>query len=153
MPAPIRPTRNGELWQAKFARNLARDARALEQLRVAGYRVIVVWECETKRGEAEILARLSREFAEETGARERRHADADQQFRMQDCSTEFAQRRRSRDQRRHQKYIVVFGEDRSSCSQSEQITGSYFASGKPDNATSDKTDTGFVAPTFDCARP
>jgi uncharacterized protein YecT (DUF1311 family) len=40
-----------------------------------------------------------------------------------------------------------------SCSQSEQVTGSYFASGKPDNATSDMTDTGFVAPTFDCARP
>jgi DNA mismatch endonuclease (patch repair protein) len=61
--ATTTPTRNGEFWQAKFARNLARDARALEELRVAGYRVIVVWECETKRGEAELLARLEREFA------------------------------------------------------------------------------------------
>jgi uncharacterized protein YecT (DUF1311 family) len=40
-----------------------------------------------------------------------------------------------------------------SCGQSEQITGSYFPSGRPDDATSDKSDTGFIAPTFDCARP
>jgi len=33
-----------------------------------------------------------------------------------------------------------------------QITASYFAGGKPDTAT-DKTDTAFVAPTFDCTRP
>ncbi|MHC2332372.1 lysozyme inhibitor LprI family protein [Bradyrhizobium sp. USDA 4454] len=37
------------------------------------------------------------------------------------------------------------------CSSMWQITGSYFAAGK-DNA-SDKADTTFVAPTFDCTRP
>jgi len=61
--ATTTPTRNREFWEAKFARNVARDARALDELRAGGYRVIVVWECETKRGEAELLERLSREFA------------------------------------------------------------------------------------------
>jgi DNA mismatch endonuclease (patch repair protein) len=62
--ATTTPTRNREFWEAKFARNLARDARALQELRAGGYRVIVVWECETKRGQAELVARLSREFAQ-----------------------------------------------------------------------------------------
>lgn len=37
------------------------------------------------------------------------------------------------------------------CSSMWQVTGSYFAAGK--DAASDKTDTAFIAPTFDCARP
>jgi hypothetical protein len=46
-----------------------------------------------------------------------------------------------------------FDYDTLSCRNSEQITATYFASGKPDASASDKTDTGFVAPTFDCAHP
>jgi DNA mismatch endonuclease (patch repair protein) len=57
------PTRNREFWQAKFARNLARDARTSEALRAAGYRVIVIWECETKRGAPGLLERLRAAFA------------------------------------------------------------------------------------------
>jgi Lysozyme inhibitor LprI len=38
------------------------------------------------------------------------------------------------------------------CKNEDQITASYFASGKPD-AASDKSDTSFVAPTQDCLRP
>ncbi|MHC2253272.1 uncharacterized protein YecT (DUF1311 family) [Bradyrhizobium embrapense] len=37
------------------------------------------------------------------------------------------------------------------CSSMWQVTGSYFAVGK--DAASDKADTAFVAPTFDCTRP
>ena len=37
------------------------------------------------------------------------------------------------------------------CSSMWQVTGSYFAAGK--DAASDKADTAFVAPTFDCTRP
>lgn len=44
------PTRNREFWEAKFARNVERDARAAAALRARGYTVIVIWECETKRG-------------------------------------------------------------------------------------------------------
>jgi len=39
------------------------------------------------------------------------------------------------------------------CRNPVQITASYFASGKQDAAATDKTETGFVAPTFDCVRP
>ncbi|MGF6307148.1 uncharacterized protein YecT (DUF1311 family) [Bradyrhizobium sp. i1.8.4] len=39
----------------------------------------------------------------------------------------------------------------SDCSSMWQITGSYFAAGK--DTASDKADTAFVAPTFDCTKP
>jgi DNA mismatch endonuclease (patch repair protein) len=41
------PTRNREFWEAKFDANRARDRRAVEELETAGYRVCVIWECET----------------------------------------------------------------------------------------------------------
>lgn len=40
------PKRNSAFWLAKFARNIQRDHAAVEQLRRAGYRVTVVWQCE-----------------------------------------------------------------------------------------------------------
>jgi DNA mismatch endonuclease (patch repair protein) len=60
--ATTTPTRNREFWEAKFARNVARDLRTAEALRAGGYRVIVIWECETKRGEAELQERLRSAF-------------------------------------------------------------------------------------------
>ena len=42
------PTRNREFWVAKFRTNRARDARAIRSLRMSGYRVFIVWECETQ---------------------------------------------------------------------------------------------------------
>jgi len=54
---------------------------------------------------------------------------------------------------------VVLGEDewshagQTDCTYTWQITGSYFADGRPDGkAPADKADTAFVAPTFDCTR-
>lgn len=44
-----RPSTNVEYWEQKFARNRARDARVREQLEAAGWKVVVVWECELKR--------------------------------------------------------------------------------------------------------
>ena len=41
------PARNGELWREKFARTVARDVRNLAALGEQGWRVLVVWECET----------------------------------------------------------------------------------------------------------
>ncbi|MFC6046403.1 very short patch repair endonuclease [Methylobacterium hispanicum] len=38
-----------EFWQAKFARNVERDAQAQERLAAAGWRVLVIWECETAK--------------------------------------------------------------------------------------------------------
>lgn len=51
------PTRNRKFWEAKFLANIARDRRKVEQLRALGYRVLVLWECETE-DEAELTARL-----------------------------------------------------------------------------------------------
>lgn len=41
------PKRNREFWEAKFAANVARDARAMRELDALGYHVVTVWECET----------------------------------------------------------------------------------------------------------
>jgi DNA mismatch endonuclease, patch repair protein len=41
------PKSNVEFWQAKFKNNVARDARAKEQLERMGWHVAVIWECET----------------------------------------------------------------------------------------------------------
>jgi len=46
-----------------------------------------------------------------------------------------------------------FDEDRTDCQHMWQITGSFFADGKAEAVTAEKTDTSFVAPTLDCTRP
>jgi DNA mismatch endonuclease (patch repair protein) len=43
------PKSRVEFWQAKFEANVARDARAAEQLRHQGWIVVTIWECETKQ--------------------------------------------------------------------------------------------------------
>jgi DNA mismatch endonuclease, patch repair protein len=54
------PKRNREFWLSKFAANEARDARCAEELRAAGFRVLIVWECEseTERSLATTLRRF-----------------------------------------------------------------------------------------------
>ena len=46
------PKSNREFWEKKFARNVCRDSLQYEELRAMGWRVIVVWECETKNLQA-----------------------------------------------------------------------------------------------------
>lgn len=41
------PGRNRPFWEAKFAANVARDRRTLRELRAMGFRVAVIWECQT----------------------------------------------------------------------------------------------------------
>lgn len=41
------PTTRSEFWQDKFRRNVARDASVERRLADAGWRVLVIWECET----------------------------------------------------------------------------------------------------------
>jgi DNA mismatch endonuclease (patch repair protein) len=52
------PASNAERWKLKFDTNTERDARKENMLRAAGWRVIVVWECELKRAPTERLDRL-----------------------------------------------------------------------------------------------
>lgn len=46
---PSTPKRNVEFWEAKFRRNVERDARALAELEALGWHALVIWECELKR--------------------------------------------------------------------------------------------------------
>lgn len=45
------PKANAGFWEKKFAENVARDARQRAGLRRAGWRVLVLWECEAKSSE------------------------------------------------------------------------------------------------------
>ncbi|TQK03430.1 very short patch repair endonuclease [Herbaspirillum sp. SJZ107] len=56
------PASNAERWKLKFDTNTERDARKENMLREAGWRVIVVWECELRRTPAERLDRLANEI-------------------------------------------------------------------------------------------
>ena len=51
------PASNTEYWNPKFARTVARDARNQGLLEAAGWRVLVIWECEMKNL-AELRARI-----------------------------------------------------------------------------------------------
>jgi DNA mismatch endonuclease (patch repair protein) len=52
------PTSNVEFWQRKIAGNRIRDARAQKELRKQGWRVLTIWECETKN-ERKLVKKLS----------------------------------------------------------------------------------------------
>lgn len=54
------PTRNREFWVAKFDANVARDRRSMRALRAKGYRVAVIWECETETSTERLDAILRR---------------------------------------------------------------------------------------------
>lgn len=45
------PSTNRDFWAEKFHSNVARDARNAVLLEQLGWHVIVVWECEIRRGE------------------------------------------------------------------------------------------------------
>lgn len=56
-----RPTTNAEFWADKIESNQVRDAQHIKQLRLAGWRVLVVWECATVRPKISALQqRLTR---------------------------------------------------------------------------------------------
>jgi DNA mismatch endonuclease (patch repair protein) len=52
------PKRNAEFWREKLTRNTERDREVLTRLRALGFRVAVVWECETLDASA-LEARLA----------------------------------------------------------------------------------------------
>jgi DNA mismatch endonuclease (patch repair protein) len=43
------PATRKDFWQNKFAENTTRDQRNITQLQEAGWRVLIVWECELTR--------------------------------------------------------------------------------------------------------
>lgn len=46
------PLSNADYWIAKFDANAKRDRRVQDQLESTGWKVLVVWECETRNLEA-----------------------------------------------------------------------------------------------------
>ncbi len=43
-----RPTTRVEFWNKKFDANIERDARKLRELRKAGWKTLVIWQCQIK---------------------------------------------------------------------------------------------------------
>jgi DNA mismatch endonuclease (patch repair protein) len=54
------PKRNRAFWMAKFHANVRRDKASTEALRTAGYRTVVVWECEIEQDPRRVLRLLAR---------------------------------------------------------------------------------------------
>lgn len=52
------PKSKVEFWRDKFERNVARDAANVAELERLGWRVEVIWECETKNAES-LYGRIS----------------------------------------------------------------------------------------------
>jgi DNA mismatch endonuclease (patch repair protein) len=53
------PSANAAFWQTKLDANMARDRRNTAALKRAGWRVAVIWECETRQPER-LARRLQR---------------------------------------------------------------------------------------------
>lgn len=53
------PRSNEEFWRFKFQNNVGRDARNVDLLRDAGWRVGIVWECALKRSVPETIDAIS----------------------------------------------------------------------------------------------
>lgn len=58
--SPHMPTSNPEYWMAKFARNKRRDALVRARLRRLGWRTLVVWECQVKKGARRTANRIAK---------------------------------------------------------------------------------------------
>ncbi len=54
-PRATMPSASKDYWIKKFTRNTARDVKVQQALRRAGWRVVVVWECELR--DQELLTR------------------------------------------------------------------------------------------------
>jgi len=52
------PKTNAEFWQKKFLENVARDCLKKIDLEGLGWHVVIVWECETEKSTAELIAIL-----------------------------------------------------------------------------------------------
>lgn len=61
-----RPSSNEEFWTGKLDKNVARDDRNRRALRKLGWRVAVIWECETKDPE-HLSKRIAKIFPEVVG--------------------------------------------------------------------------------------
>ena len=47
------PKTNAEFWKNKIETNARRDEKKIEELKKAGWKVIIIWECELKKDASE----------------------------------------------------------------------------------------------------
>ena len=66
-PYAYRPKSRIQFWTKKFEENVSRDARNEMALRGLGWRVLVIWECET-RNQTAVRARLLAHLRKRGGA-------------------------------------------------------------------------------------
>jgi DNA mismatch endonuclease (patch repair protein) len=64
-PRATSPKTRQEFWGEKFERNMERDQTVKRDLRLLGWRVLTVWECETRKAE-KLSKRLGRLFRRST---------------------------------------------------------------------------------------
>jgi len=55
--AKIRPKENAEYWNKKLDKTIERDKENISKLEDLGYKVLVIWECETKKKKVDLLKR------------------------------------------------------------------------------------------------
>lgn len=51
------PASNPDFWREKFRLNKDRDQRVQNALKMAGWRVVVIWECEVKKDKIDEILR------------------------------------------------------------------------------------------------
>jgi DNA mismatch endonuclease (patch repair protein) len=62
-PRAATPATNRRFWQAKFSANVKRDLAVRRRLKLLGWKVFVVWECQTSERRLATLARRIRSNA------------------------------------------------------------------------------------------
>jgi DNA mismatch endonuclease (patch repair protein) len=62
----VRPQTNAEYWNKKIDRNIERDKQEQAQLKEMGWNVLVIWECETRKKQRDVLAAKIHEFIAQT---------------------------------------------------------------------------------------
>jgi len=58
----VKPDQNSDFWQKKRSLNAERDKRNLQTLRRAGWKVLVVWECQLKKKKLNAVEQLLLQF-------------------------------------------------------------------------------------------
>lgn len=56
------PKVNQSFWRNKFQSNIERDKNKIEELKKAGWKVIVIWECEIKADIIKIVKKLKKKL-------------------------------------------------------------------------------------------
>lgn len=59
-PRSRRPRSNQTFWELKLDRNIARDLKSRTELEAAGYRVVIVWQCELEAATTALVSDLER---------------------------------------------------------------------------------------------